>query len=225
MSQIAEVKYGRRFKIAEYEWEEYQLTATAEDGETGTEVLLALKAEVNKAFTGEVSAPEAQEETKAEAPAKKAKKEKKEKKNAKSDVADDEDEHAEDSEGEDAGADAQGSEDDEATDVDGEDDGDGESEEADEAEDEEAVEEKPAPKAAKKAFRKKPQTYDRGIEAHKEIFARVLKSVAPDWSKSDAGKKKAKGISADMEGAPFLDDNGDVYDAFKEKLKKSWAKK
>lgn len=228
--KVTEAKYARRFKLEEYEWEEHTLTAVVEHDETGAQVLSELKSEVNKAFTGEV-APEAQEETK-KAPAK-ATKEKKEKKNAKSKSGstDDEDEDAEDSEGEDGDADDEGSEDDEGSDADSEDDGDSESEEGSEDESEEGADEeenaKPAKGkgAGKKVFVKKPQNYDRKIEQHKEVFARVLKSVAPDWKNSEASKAKAKKASAALEGSKFLDEKGEVVESFKKALKTLWGSK
>lgn len=69
-------------------------------------------------------------------------------------------------------------------------------------------------------FKKKPQHYDRSIEQHKEIFSGVLRSVAPDWKKSEESKKKAKKVSEAVEGEPFLDENGEVLADFKAKVKK-----
>lgn len=234
--KVVDAKFTRRFVIADYEHEEYTLSAQVEGKETGAQVLTALKEEVLAAYSGE------EKETK---PAKAAK-ETKEKKNGtkpKTSPVDDENTDDEDSTDEDAGTDGEGDQDDEAADGEDGDDGDDSSDdsEGDEGEDGEDDEAKAPVKgkaasagkgskaaekeAPKKAFRKKPQSYNRGIEQHKEIFSGLLRTVAPDWKKSDATKAKAKKASEVMEGKEFLDENGEVLATFKAEVKKLMAVK
>ena len=239
--KIYEAKYTRRFKTGEYEYEDFTLTATVES-ESGVEALTTMKGEVLEAFTGDATT-----ETK---PAKggKAKPAKKGKKNAKpndddeTDNSDDEDIDDADSESEDAGVDGEGDSDDEATDdEDGDDSDDSSDDDEDAAEAPVSGKKSSGKKAvaakgkstgksfeketAKKTFRKKPQNYNRTIEQHKEIFSGVLRSVAPDWKKNEASKKKAKLASEKMEGVEFLDENGEVVPAFKVAVKKLMAGK
>lgn len=77
----------------------------------------------------------------------------------------------------------------------------------------------------KKGFKKKPQSYNRDNEQHKEIFSTLLKEVAPEWKKSDAGKAKAKTSSVKMVGKDFLDSSGEVLSSFKAEVKKLMAAK
>lgn len=221
--KITDAKFTRRFKIAEYEWEEYTLAAAIEENETAQEVLGQLKEEVNAAFTGEVK-----EEEK---PAKKGKKNGtgKQKRDDTSDDSDETDTEAN------ASSNDESNDDDEATDDSSSDDdsssssGDeGESEETEESSGKSSGKSKGGKKEDDdkgKKFRKKPQSYNRSLEQHKEIFSGVLKSVAPDWKKTDASKAKAKDVSQKMEGKEFLDDNGEVLDSFKAEVKKLMGKK
>ena len=96
-------------------------------------------------------------------------------------------------------------------------------EETEETEDE--VDDEPkAAKGKKSKFKKKPQTYLRSNETHKEIFSNVLKTVAPDWKKTTESKAKAKAASQKLEGEEFLDENGEVLATFKAAVKKAMGK-
>ena len=64
------------------------------------------------------------------------------------------------------------------------------------------------------------KTYNRAIERHKEVFSGLLRSIAPDWKKTEESKKKAKKVSEVLEGEDFLDANGEVLDSFKALVKK-----
>lgn len=245
--KVVEAKFNRRFKVEEYEHEDYSLSAIVEDGETGSEVLLALKAEVSSAFVGastsETVAEVKPKSTKGKGP---KKQEKKLGTKPKTNHADDEDTDDEDTSGEDAGDDGESSEDDETANSEDGDDGD-DSSDTDEdggegSESEEEVEEvkpakgskreisgksatkesgkAPAKEAGKKTFRKKPQSYNREIEQHKEIFSGVLRSVAPDWKKTEVTKARAKKASEQMAGKEFLDEDGEVLSSFKDAVKK-----
>ena len=79
-------------------------------------------------------------------------------------------------------------------------------------------------KSAKK-LKTKAQPYVRIDSTHKELFSGLLKSVAPDWKKSDKSKAKGKEISKKMDGKDFLDADGEVLKEFKAEVKKLWAKK
>lgn len=104
-----------------------------------------------------------------------------------------------------------------------------EPEEVDEEEVEEDEEEDQPPKKTKaeerKAFKKKPQVYQRGNEAHKEFFSNVLKEVAPNWKKDATSKAKGKLVSMKMEGKEFIDHTGEVVPGFRAEVKKLMAKK
>ena len=223
-SMINEAKLTKRYNTGEYEFEEYSLGAVVDERESGVQVLKELKLQINEAFTGEKSTEAAAEpETKTEKKAdKKAKKEKK--KDAKPSDSDDDADGSE-SESEDASNDDDESvADDEASDDAASDDSDGESDDSSEDESEEDAkpakkgkgkEEPAAKEKGKGKFKKKPQVYNRGIEQHKEIFSGLLRSVSPDWKKSDKTKALAKNTSAEMEGENFLDENGEVLAEFK----------
>lgn len=186
--QVTEVKFNRRYKVAEYEHEDYTLTAILEKGDKPVAAMASLKADVALAFGGmaEESAPEPVEEKPA--------KEKKAKK------APEPEEEEIDPEAEEMGEDSE-----------------------EEEIEEEVEEEKPA--KAKKASKKKAQTYSRSSEQHKEILSTVLKAVAPDWKKTEEGKANAKKTSMEMEGEEFLDENGEVLESFKSQVKKMMSKK
>lgn len=233
--KTTEAKFTKRIVVAEYEYEEYTLGGQLEGNETGAQALNTLKAEVLAVISGEETTPvdPKQEETK---PAKKQKPKKEKKHEPKADHTDDEDTDDENPASEDAGIDGEGDQDDEATDSEDGDDSDDSSDSDEDSEDgsEDSDEEVPAPKPAsknakkgsaketgvKKGFRKKPQVYNRSIEQHKDIFSSILRSVAPEWKKSEASKAKAKKTSEVMNGKEFLDENGEVLPEFKNEVKK-----
>lgn len=216
--KLNEAKYTRRFNMGDYEHEEYSLSCIAEEGDIAKELLTELKAEVLDAHTAE---PKKQEK-------------KEEEENGKSSSTKHNGKRTKSSAKSNEGVDDEGSKDDEAANTETDDGSDSEPETSEGSEDAEGSEgeepeEKPAkgksgkaPKEekGKKAFKRKPQHYDRSIEQHKEIFSRVLKSIAPDWKKSEESKKKAKEVSEQVEGEPFLDENGEVLDGFKTKVRK-----
>lgn len=248
-SMINEATLTKRYSTGQYEYEEYTLGAVVDEKESGAEVLAELKKQINDAFVGKVS----EEETEATTPpGKTGKKAGKKNGKGKSNSSDDEDANDEDSQEEVSGDDGEGDHDDEAADGEDSDDSDDSSEdgedssddgEEDSSEDEDSDDDsgkgskgkagksgKPADKkeaGGKKKLVKKPQAYNRGIEEHKNIFSGVLRSVSPDWKKSDATKQKAKKTSEALEGEPFLDENGEVVASFKSEVKKlmSAAKK
>jgi len=217
--KITEAKLTKRFNTGDYEFEEHTLSAVVEN-ESGASVLQCLREQILEAFSGEVSSTK-EEKPKAE---KKAAKKKEEKKNAKqANPVDDEESDDEVTSSEDSGDADEGAENDEATDSKDRDDSD---DSADDGESDETDEEakpaksskassKPSAEKGKKSFKKKPQAYDRSIEQHKDIFSGVVRSVSPDWKKSDELKARAKKSSEEMEGENFLDENGEVYPTFK----------
>lgn len=226
MAKIIEAIFTRRYNTGDFNYEEHTLTAQVEDGETGTEVLVSLKAEVNAAYTGDIAEVT---ETK---PAKVGKTKKEEKKNGKSKASstDDEDASDEDSADEDASSDGEGDSDDEAADAETDSDDDDSSDDSEEDDDAKEAPAKKGKTAAsssgtKKGFKKKPQNYNRALEEHKDIFSTVLRSVAPDWKKSPESKAKAKKTSEKMEGVEFLDESGEVLESFKSQVKKLMSAK
>lgn len=215
-SMINEAKVTKRFNLGDYQHEEYTLGAIVDEKDSGAEVLAELKKQILEAYSGEVSSEEEQP------------KKKEEKKNGKpkaSPVAS-EDDSDEDVSEEDAGDDGESSENDEAADGEADDNNDSDAEDSDSDSDESDDAEKPkasqkgSKKDGKKKFRTKAQTYNRSIEQHKEIFSGVLRSVSPDWKKSDKTKALAKKASTELEGENFLDENGEVVESFKSQVAK-----
>ena len=203
--KVSEVKLVRRVSTGEYQFDEVTMTATTDKGETGAKVLADLDSEISKGLgkAGPAEAPAEEEK-----PAKTAKPAKATKAPAKEEA--EEEEEADDEESEEASA-----EEDEAEDS--EEDAD-ESEEDDADSDDEEEEEKPK---SKKGFKKKPQNYDRAIEAHKTLFSGILAGIkGKGWAKDESFKKTAKAASVKMMGQPFLDENGEVLPLFSTKVKK-----
>ncbi len=222
-----EVTYTRRFKTGDYEHEEYTVNARVEEGEAAGDALIDAKSEVIKAFTSEAKPTEQPAVKPAKQP--KGKKEKKNARDNEASSSDNEDANNEDSELENPSNDVEGAEDDEAADDSDSDNNDDSSDDSEESVDEAASEPEAPPKkekasGGKKGFKKKPQAYNRSIEQHKEIFSGVLKSVNPDWKKSEASKLKAKQVSQQMESNAFLDENGEVLPEFTAKVKKLMKK-
>lgn len=233
-SMINEAKLTKRYNTGDYEFEEYTLGAVVDEKESGAEVLSELKAQINDAFVGKTA--ETKTETKTEKKSgKKDKKEEKKNATSKTSSTDDENTDDEDSSNEDDSVDGESNQDDETTD--GEDGNDSDDSSDDAEDDGDGEEDAPASKGKSgkggkteegkggKKFKKKPQNYNRGIEQHKEIFSGVLRSVSPDWKKSDDLKAKAKKASESMEGVSFLDEAGEVLPAFKDSVKKLMALK
>lgn len=221
--KVTEAKFGRKYKVADYESEEYVLTAIIEGEERPLDVLKRLKEDVAAAFGGEGDS------SAVEKPGKKPSKKKVEEEDEDEATDNDENEN-EDSTDEDASeeSDQDGNEDDEATEDSSESDDDDDSDPSDEEDEEpkkkaKGKSEKPA--SEKKKFKKKPQNYSRQSEAHKEIFSSVLKSVMPDWKKSEDTKKRAKLVSQKLEGKEFLDESGEVLVSFKIEAKRMMAAK
>lgn len=196
--RVTEVRYMRRNNLGNYEHEEISMSAVIEEDEDHMDAVAGLRQDVVAALSGEkaatVEAPEAEEEKK---PAKTGKGKKapkvEEQPEEEEPEAEDDDEKTADPE---------------------------EEETEEEPEEEPEEEEKPAPAKGGKKFKKKPQSYSRASEQHKEIFSSVVKSIAPEWKKSDDLKKKAKDASQSMEGKDFLDDSGEVLSEFKDAVKK-----
>lgn len=230
MIKVTDAKYTKRFNLGDYSHEEYSLTGIIEEGEDGTAALVELREAVQAAFAMEKAAEKKEETTKQP---KKGKKNAKQ--SAKPNHSNDEDSNDEDSEEQDAGHDDEGNQDNEASDLEDDDNGDDSSDSNEASEDGDESEEvvsassrkasskksaKEKPAESKKSFRKKPQAYNRGIEQHKEIFSSALRSVAPNWKKDEASKKKAKSASEQLEGTDFLDESGVVLPSFLEAVKK-----
>lgn len=224
--KVTEAGFTRRYKVGEYEHEEYTLKAIVEDEDGAGKVLSELKNEVHSAFASEIAAPTG----------KKRKPQKQENEDADDDGdSSDVDEETDDVEDLEDG-DGEGSEDDEGDDSDDSDDSDADAEEDDSDEDEGKKSKKTrstngskkstnaSTKKSGKGFKKKPQVYQRTNENHKEIFSNVLKAVAPNWKKDAKSKAKGKAASQKMEGKDFLDENGVVLKEFKAAVKKLMGK-
>ena len=227
--KLTEAKFTKRYNTGDYEFEELSLSALAEDGDSGTGILCELKADIEKAFTGEIE--EKLEEKKPPAKRGRKPKAKKEKENnGKSNNTDrDEDSHSEASEAEDAGNDGESNQDDESSDTEADNNRDSVSEESDDSNEDGQEDEKPKrtskERGARKTYSKKPQAYDRNIEEHKELFGSTLRLIAPDWKKSEDTKMKAKAVSQAMEGKDFIDVTGEVLPSFKAEVKKRMGAK
>jgi hypothetical protein len=235
---VTDAKYTRRVNTGDFEFKEMTLSAQVEQGETGAEALISLEAEIASALSGQATtaaAPEVKKETTKQAAQKPAKKGKTNGKH--NDDTDNENTDDEDPASEDAGSDDESDSDDETTDTEASDDSDDSTEEdssdekTDGSSDDNEEETKPAKgksspsKTGKKTFKKKPQSYNRGIEQHKEIFSSTLRSVMPDWKKSQVTKDRAKKVSEQLEGESFLDENGEVLPEFTAQVKKLMSAK
>lgn len=242
--KIVSAKFERKFNLGDYEYKILGLEARVDEGDKGAEVLSALEEDVVAAFTGN---PAQQTEVVQPAkPGRKRKPKKGEEENAEptdgeASASDNEDAHDQDSESENAGNDGESDQDDESSDGEDRDDSDDSSDSGEEGEgdsgDEGGGEPEASPKGKgkkgskkdgggkKSGFRKKPQAYDRSVEQHKEIFSGILKSVNPDWKKTEASKLKAKSVSEKMAGKNFLNDDGEVLPEFTAEVKKLLAAK
>jgi hypothetical protein len=78
----------------------------------------------------------------------------------------------------------------------------------------EAVTEK-ADKTEKKTFKAKPANYDRALDLHKKLVSEMLDANVPGWK---AKASKAKEVSESLAGEAFLDAEGKVIAAFKDKF-------
>lgn len=222
-----EIKYKRRFTTdRDYEFEEYEVTASIDQDDGAVAAMKQLKADVEAAHNDEV-----QEDP---PPPKKEKKPKKGKKEKDEDDSDDEDESDGDDESDDEESDDETEEnDDEGNDDDAGDESDDSAEDDEEKKPTGTGKKKTGKKAGtagsttstKKNFRKKPQVYQRSNETHKELFSSLMKSVAPKWKSSPESKAKAKSVSKKMEGKEFLDEDGKIFPAFKEQVRKSMGGK
>lgn len=224
--KLNEVRFKQRFATGDYEFIEVDIVVTPEGKEQLPDVLLKIEEQVNAFYSKEETKPAAMPAAT------------KGKKNGtkQTDTTDDEDAHDDSDNESDEGASSESTEDDEATDS--EDSNDTDSDADDSEDDNSGDEDEKSVKSAKAAlikslkkdeasrakakakFKKKPQSYSRASEQHKEIFSGVLKSVAPNWKKSEASKLKAKQVSQKMEGKEFLDETGDVLSSFTAEVKK-----
>lgn len=209
MGRVTELKFQKRYNVAQYEHEEYSITVVCEDGENPVEALAKMKGAVSAAKEAEEipwsesegAAPVDKKEE--EKPAKPrggkkpaAKKPKEEEPEEEAEEPEEPEEEAEEPEEE-----AEEPE-----------------EEAEEPEEPEEPEEK-KPQGGKKNFRKKGAVYSRASDLHKKLFAEALSKVmGKDFlAKSPATAKKA---SLKLSGAEFLDSDGKVLQSFKDEMKK-----
>lgn len=224
-SVVTEARLVKRYSTGDYEFEQYELNATVDGKESGAEVLAELKKQINDAFAGNAK--------KTEEP--KTKKGKKANGKGKSSTVSDEDESDDDSAEEADDDEVESSDDDEAADDEDGDSSDDSSEDSEEDDESESEDEEDEPKPAKGKGNKggkvgsktkpKAQNYNREVEEHKSLFSSILRSVAPQWNKSDESKAKAKKVSAAMNGKPFLDADGEVLDSFTSEVKKLMSPK
>lgn len=235
------IRIARRVPREEYGYEEIELTAALDKKDNIEECIKDLQQSINQALdsVSETSSPdeEEQEETSTKKTKKKAKKaSKKGKKNGKSNSnSDDEDGDDESEQDEDANDDDESSDDDEASNDESDDDSDSDSDSEssdDDDEEEDRKSKKSKSGSAKKSSAKKSkasskksksETYDRENESHKEIFSKLLRSVSPDWKKTDKGMARGKKASIEMEGHDFLDKEGNVLESFEDAVT-GWMK-
>jgi cobalamin biosynthesis protein CobT len=218
-SVITEAKVTVRINTGDFNYEEGTLAANVQSGEDGVKVLRELKLQINEGLGAKGTVEEENEElTK-----KKAGKNGKPSKQSKSNTINDEDESEEDTSEDDSGADDESDEDNETSDSEDSDDVDSD---ADESDEDEVEEEKPAKKGSssskggKKTRQKGPEEYNRDLEQHKEVFGGIVRSINPDYRKSDKLKALVKTISTELEGEPFLDENGEVLSSFSKEVAK-----
>lgn len=224
--KISEAKFTRRFTTGQYEFEEHTLSCTIDEDsdEKGSDILIELKQEVLKAHASEIKV------TETNAPTNKENKNGKTKTNSTKNNDKDREDNGKSNEG----SDDEGPAKNEATESQTGDDNNDKSEGSESGTNKDGQEKtqngsgrsgsdkgKDAKgKEGKKSFKKAPQEYNRSIEAHKDIFSGVVRSINPDWKSSDDMKKKAKKASEILEGEPFLNENGEVLEEFKSQVKK-----
>ena len=82
---------------------------------------------------------------------------------------------------------------------------------------EEVQEEKKPPVKEKKAVKKitNSVSYDRTLQTHKNLLGQFLDEKFPRWKVGD-NLKKASDASKSLNGTPFLDENGDMLETFKQ---------
>lgn len=199
----AEVKYMKRFNLGNYEHEEFHISVMVGEEETAMEAFCGLKGTVEAAHAGDPIALEAvskkdieEEEMPKEKQAKKTRKKKEVKPEPEEEIEEEIEE-----------------EDSEEIEEDFVDDSDS---------DEEEVEEEPAPK--KKAAKKTKVTlYSRTNDLHKKIFGETLKNFFPKWKDTPEGKAKVQAASKQLEGQPFIDNEGEITDEFIGQLRKAMS--
>ncbi len=203
--KVSEVKFARKFNEGNYESKDYSITAVLDEDDVVAEVFKELDKEITAAHSGETT--EGEEENANEGNTTRGLG-KTARKDPKDDSGEDENEKEEES-GEEVGK------------------GTDELEEMENEAEEETPKKpvkpaaaKPAAEKAGKKFKVKAQVYQRGNDAHKEIFSGILKEVAPNWKKDDKSKAKAKTASTELEGEDFLDAEGEVLATFKQSVKK-----
>ncbi len=199
--KVTEVKYARKFNTGNYENEEFGVSALVEDGETPTEVLAALKAEVQAAFAGVVAEAEAEAEEEDDA-------EEIEETEAEGNEDEEDDTEEEDED------DSEESDDSPKT-------GKTEKKQSKKSSTSTASDGKAGKAATGKKFKARPQIYSRNNETHKEIFSGILRAVAPKWKDSETSRELGKATSKAMHGKDFLDEAGEVYASFKELVRKA----
>lgn len=85
---------------------------------------------------------------------------------------------------------------------------------------EEVVEEKVEEEKHEEKVQKKPAKtvdYDRTLQVHKNLLGKFLDESFPRW-KSPDNLKKASEASHALNGTPFLDENGEILQDFKDKF-------
>lgn len=202
-----EIKFTRRYNVAQYEHEEYSVTALLEDDDSAVDGLVELKEQVAAAYGGGACVGESDEDT------------------SSTDESNEEETGEEDTEAEDSENDSDSEESDEADENNEDEEESAPSPKSSKKSSTTKADSKTSSAKAGKKFKAKPQVYDRENDTHKKLFSDVLKAVAPDWKKSDASKAKAKSVSQKMAGKEFLDANGVVVSAFKAEVKKLMGKK
>lgn len=221
--KITGIRYVKKFNIGNYESEQYGISAIIEEDNTKkiSALFKELKQEVAAAHGGEKVEQDVTEVTTTSEP--KPKKGKDPKREDSPPAA----EKEEEIEGEEEAPDPRK----ESVEIEEEDkEGNGSDEEEVVEKNSKKLKEKSKPstdgaeKAGKK-FKKQTLGYQRVNETHKEIFSGLLKEVCPDWKKSEASKIKAKAVSQKMEGAEFLDEQGNVLESFKHSVKKQMGGK
>lgn len=226
---MRKVNFTRRYTTdVSYEYEEYTVSTEVEDGDDIRSVMAALKADVEAAHLGESSSTDDAGTDEEELPEEESdKKPSKKSKRSRTTTRGKESEEAED--GTDPEEETEETDDDTGSETETEDD-------AGEEAEEEAPPKKSAKKSGstgsskadasppKKAFKKKPQVYQRANETHKDLFGTVLRKVAPNWKKSFESKAHAKKVSKNLEGVEFLDENGKVLASFEADVKKQMGK-
>lgn len=205
--KVSEVKYNRKFNNGNYEAEEFGITMVLDEDETASDAFKQCQEEVKAARSDDNNGGKTNEPAETTQNRRTGKSANKKGKGSQGD--------------DDGSGKIEGEEEETETETEK-----GEDDEGDDKVPENEEEEQDPPPGKKstpsgKKFNKKPQAYSRENKAHKDIFASILREVAPKWKDTPKSTAKGRKASTDLEGEDFLDAEGEVLPSFRLSVKKA----